>query len=120
LATLLADFPNARLVRTYDSRGVYEGVQSGNCTIGITSFSAWTSYQYDASVNGDCSLEWIGRSYKFVPAGFATKADSGVLCTSLLRDVINLFMDQMKADGFVDNGVYTLLDSLLRMFHSPR
>jgi hypothetical protein len=38
-------------------RGVYEGI--GNvCKIGITEVSTWKGFQFDETINGDCSLYW--------------------------------------------------------------
>jgi hypothetical protein len=93
-------YPNANLIRT-DNAGVYEGVNNGDCLIAITTVSSWESYQYDETVNGDCNLAYIGRIWSDVPAGFATWADSGRYCTSLLRDVINLEMSRLKENGFL-------------------
>ena len=35
--------------------------------------------------------------------GFAVKSDSGTLCSSLVRDVFNLHMEEMKNDGFLQS-----------------
>jgi hypothetical protein len=95
-------YPNANLVRTATDLDTYKGVQNGICNIAITTVGTWQTYEYDALANGDCNLKWIGGVFKLVEAGFALKADSGILCTSLLRDVMNLYLEQMSADGFVD------------------
>jgi hypothetical protein len=93
-------FPNANLVKK-DERGVYAGLFDGSCDIAITTVSTWQGYQYDETINGDCNLEWIGRVFQPVQSGFALNVDSGILCTSFLRDVMNLHLEQMIGDGFV-------------------
>jgi hypothetical protein len=53
-------------------------------------------------VNGNCQMTWIGRVFQDGEDGFATISDSGSLCTSLIRDVVNLLLVEMKDDGFID------------------
>ena len=95
-------FPNGRFVRKPTAQGVFEGVLSGECRVAASDLPSWDYYSGRVDVNGDCRLDWIGRTYKFTKAGFAVAADSGTRCTSLIRDVINLHMGEMKLDGFVD------------------
>ena len=52
----------------------------------------------------------MGRPYNYEPAGFATLADSGVLCTSLLRDVLNVHFRRMITDGFIEEAWQTQLE----------
>jgi hypothetical protein len=68
----------------------------------LDSFSSWQEFSRDSSVNGDCQMSWIGRVFRDGEAGFATISDSGSLCTSLIRDVVNLLLVEMKDDGFID------------------
>lgn len=100
---IMSRFQNARIVRSKTEKELYSPLQEGKCDIAITSVSSWNEYRMDRSVNGDCRLTWIGRSIQNQDGGFATKSDSGILCTSLIRDVLNLHMVEMKSDGFVDN-----------------
>jgi hypothetical protein len=46
-------------------------------------------------------MTWIGRVFRFMPAGFATFSDSGTLCTNLIRDVINIHLLEMEEQGFI-------------------
>jgi hypothetical protein len=96
-------YQRARVVRVAPpEQEVYTQLRDGKCDITITSVSSWNEFQMDASVNGDCRLTWIGRTIQNDQGGFATKSDSGSLCTSLIRDVLNLHMLEMKSDGFID------------------
>lgn len=95
-------FPNARLVRKRQEEDVYHGVSTGECTVAATTASAWNYYERQSQVNGACELQWVGRVFRNVPAGFGMRSDSGTLCTSLIRDVMNLHLLEMKQDGFMD------------------
>lgn len=95
-------FPQANIVRKELIEQVYEGVSSGECAVAITTVSSWNYFERVSTTNGNCDLEWIGRTFQFVPAGFATVADSGTYCTSLLRDVINYHFLRMKTEGFLE------------------
>jgi hypothetical protein len=119
------EFPNANLVRAATDLDPFIGIQNGICNGAITTVGTWLAYRYDSSANGDCNLDWVGRIIKVslfsgrtlrtialvyshplarqpVESGFALKADSGILCTSLLRDVMDLYLLEMTSDGFVD------------------
>lgn len=50
-------------------------------------------------------LGWavIAKSLNEQGSGFAMNANSGNLCTGFIRDVINLHLLEMTADGFIDN-----------------
>lgn len=89
-----------------------QAVETGGCDLAITEVYSWEFWERQASVNGNCDLAWIGKAYKFVPAGFATISDSGTLCTSLITDVINFWMWNLKEEGFIDRAWQTHLDRL--------
>lgn len=96
-------WPEAKIVRTQTELEMFERVRNGTCEVLFTSISGWKEYKEDKTVNGDCQLTWIGRHFVDGEGGFAVKSDSGTLCSSLIRDVLNLQMEEMKADGFVSN-----------------
>jgi hypothetical protein len=95
------------LVRMDSQQQVFEGVQEigggvgSVCAIAITELSSWETFQYDASVNKPCNLQWIGRAFEFVPASFVMTTDAGDLCTSLLRAVFDLHLHDMEREGFI-------------------
>jgi hypothetical protein len=91
-------YAQAGLLIPATERGIYEGIGT-KCQVGITEVSAWKSFQYDATINGDCSLYWVGRAFDFVPAGFAIKADSGDKCTSLVKTVFDVHMNDIIKEG---------------------
>lgn len=47
-------------------------------------------------------LDFTVSAVKNYHGGFATKADSGTLCTGLVRDVLNWHMENMIKDGFLE------------------
>jgi hypothetical protein len=99
----LSRYQGARVVRVAPlEKEVYTQLRDGKCDVAISTISSWKEFQTDASVNSDCRLAWIGRTIQNEDGGFATRSDSGSLCTSLIRDVLNLHMVEMKSDGFID------------------
>jgi len=92
---LKAEHPGIRLVLTESEEDAYAGVKAGDCDFVATGLQTWTRISYNADVNGDCGFTWVGRVFKFLSGGFSVKADSGILCSSLIRDVLNLHMLEM-------------------------
>lgn len=105
-------FPSVKF-RGYETEHEnFLALRRGECKFVATSVSSFDNFQDDRSVNPDCKLEWVGRIFHHMLGGFATKADSGIKCTNLVRDVINLHMIEMKADGFVDRAWRRHLDKV--------
>ena len=113
------DYPNfPNVVTKSTEEEVLESVFNGECNVAILYRSAWDGYwKYNSSTDGDCNnpLYEVGQ-YRYPKpssglgnnnhkAGIATISstfDDEMLCTSLVRDVLNLHMIQMKEDGFID------------------
>lgn len=95
-------YPNAILVQHQTEREVFQGILDGDCAAAVTGKSVWDFYQGDDDVNGECTLGWVGRTFRPMGSTFATKSDSGTKCTNLIWDVVNLHLSAMKSDGFVD------------------
>jgi len=62
----------------------------------------WYKFAATKAANANCSLEWVGKLVQYQQNGLVTVSDSGLKCTSLVRDVLDLHMKNMKSDGFVD------------------
>lgn len=92
-------YPSARLVKSPSEEDTYKQLREGMCDIALNTVSSWEEYRLNREVNDDCRLTWIGRSFTQGEGGFATKSDSGTLCTSLIRDVFNLHLLEMKDNG---------------------
>ena len=86
-----------------DQKDIFRSLRTGDCEIAVTEVSSWDTFQYDEELNYDCSLEWIGRPYRTVPASFGVKSDAGELCTSFMRDVWNYHLHNMENDGTMDS-----------------
>lgn len=90
----------------------FQGLNAGKCDLAVTEVYSWEYWERQSNVNSNCNLEWIGKAYKFIPAGFATISDSGSKCTSLITDVINYWMWNLKEEGFIDQAWQNHLDRL--------
>eukprot|EP00588_Corethron_pennatum_P029704 CAMPEP_0194313844 /NCGR_PEP_ID=MMETSP0171-20130528/10691_1 /TAXON_ID=218684 /ORGANISM="Corethron pennatum, Strain L29A3" /LENGTH=567 /DNA_ID=CAMNT_0039068977 /DNA_START=114 /DNA_END=1817 /DNA_ORIENTATION=- len=95
-------YPNAKVIRKVTEAEIFESVLQGDCAVAITTVSSWEFWERDANTNRECNLEWIGRKFRNVEAGFATRADSGTFCTSLIKDVLNILFLKMKDEGFIE------------------
>ena len=98
-----ATYPQGLFVGKDSEEESLLGVKSGDCDLALLSVQSWEMLESDRSINGDCNLAWVGRVIKFNDAGLALKHDAGVLCTSLIEDVLNAHLSEMQSDGFVDN-----------------
>ena len=103
-------YPNAKFaeIETTDDEDVLIALNEDKCDFAVVGISAWELSKRKESVNKDCNLERIGRTFKEVGASYATRSDAGVLCTSLVRDVLNIHLKEMKEDlsnekGFIEN-----------------
>jgi len=74
---------------------------TASCRIAITSVTTWDSFKDQRQFNPECLIRWIGRTIKFVPAGMVLQADAGTLCTSLIRDVLTLYLEELKSEGYL-------------------
>jgi hypothetical protein len=84
------------------SSAEFDGLLNGDCGLVFTYVNKWETVKIDKTGNGDCDLEWVGRTVGFNEAGFALKGDSGRLCTSLVQDVLNLHLVEMNRDGTME------------------
>jgi hypothetical protein len=98
---LTREYPTARMARKDSIDDTYLAVDRGECDMVLTTVGTWELKRRDMVFNGDCQKQWVGRVVQFTTAGFTIR-DSAELCTSLLRDVLNLHMLEMKIDGTFD------------------
>lgn len=109
-AEILKMYPNAKFaeIDSADDDDVLIALQEDNCDYAVVGQTAWESGRRKKSVNKDCNLERIGRTFQELDASFATRSDAGVLCTSLVRDVLNIHLKEMKEEltnekDFIEN-----------------
>lgn len=100
--------PDLILVRKESEGELFDALKKpwyggqGGCGLVLTNMGTFQVYQSQKSSNADCSLTSDMRVILHLPAGFATAVDSGILCTSLVSYVLDLHLQEMKADGFID------------------
>jgi hypothetical protein len=97
------EFPlYTNIIRKQEEEDIFSGVALGECTVAVTTVSSWRFWERNADINKNCHMDWIGRIFMFVSAGFATTSDSGTLCTSLIRDVLSFHFGKMKEEGILE------------------
>ena len=99
------NFPSAIRRPQNSIDDMYEALHRGDCVFAAETVASWKSLQGIRKYNPFCDLKWVGddRKVKDYAAGFATKADSGRFCTGLIRDVLNLHMEDIIQDGFLED-----------------
>ena len=89
-----------------DSQGeMYEALNRGECELAVESKQSWLGYKNIKEYNPNCDLEWVGkgRIIESSLAGFVTSSDAGIKCTSIVRDVLNLLMEDMIQEQALDD-----------------
>ena len=99
---VMKHYPKGNYVPRPGPWGHVESLLDGECNLAILSMNEWVQAKINKEFNGECNLEWVGRVINFLEAGFALKSDSGRLCTSLIQDVLNVHLNDMKSDGTMD------------------
>merc|ERR1712238_613899 len=90
-----------RINRLVNEEEIFTNIQEGKCDIGLTNVDSWKSYERNEKINKDCSMDWVGRIVQLSSASFPL-SDSASYCSNLARNVINLFLVEMKLDGTFD------------------
>ena len=105
---ITAKYPQMVLVRKQTEAGMFQALRQpwygggGGCAAVLTNLGTVDSLVGKAEINYDCRVVTSGRILMNLPAGFATSVDAGVFCTSLLHYVLDVHMQEMRADGFID------------------
>ena len=68
----------------------------------MTNLGTYDVYRSQVATNDDCSLGSDKRVLINLPAGFASAVDSAVLCTSLVSYVLDVHLQEMRKDGFIE------------------
>jgi len=79
---------------------MFQGLHEDKCLVLLTSMEDWKSKKRDKNYNINCSMKWVGRRVELVPASFALRASIDQ-CRTLLHDVIDFHLIQMKSDDVV-------------------
>jgi Ligand-gated ion channel len=100
-------YPDMNVVRKESEKEIFEGLRIPSngtepvCGAALTNLDTFENYRNNKEINGDCSLSTERRIIKSIPGGFATSADTGKYCTSLIYYVLNLLIAEMIQDNFV-------------------
>eukprot|EP00957_Ditylum_brightwellii_P087042 6625525-Ditylum_brightwellii.AAC.1 len=65
---MLANYPNARLVRKDSIGDTYLSVADGSCDLVLTTVDTFENNRRSATYNANCNLEWVGRVVSFTTA----------------------------------------------------
>ena len=95
-------FPTAQRVPLDSELETYEALNEGRCALTVSYYQNWLGFSRSRSYNPDCDLAWVGRTIKPLQSGFAASADVGHKCTSLVRDVLNVFLEELASTGYIE------------------
>jgi hypothetical protein len=116
---LRARYPNANL-KGAEGKEIFAAIQDGSCAAALIDHDQWRTYQikteqvlakclvircfHDVETffleqNPGCTLEYVGRPLMQFSAGFAVIDNGG--CTSLVRRVLDVYLQEMTTDGFI-------------------
>lgn len=101
-AFIRTNFPKTNIVLKEDEMDIFQGIRAGQCGFGVLPKKSLEEYARDETLNIGCQLQWVGNIIQHVSSGYATKSDSGNKCTSLIHDVLNLHLREMRSDGFME------------------
>lgn len=99
------NFQKAQRIPKLSLLEVYQGLNTGECAFAADVVASWNELSKQKKYNPNCDLAWLGGDRLVVEngAGFAVAADSGGLCTGLIRDVLDFHMRALKDDGFLED-----------------
>ena len=90
-------YPKGNYVPKESELEIFQGVENGECEIGLISMSSFKSNIKRKEYNLNCNIEWVGRQVQPNGASFTIR-DSPYLCSSLLRDVLDIYLLEMIKD----------------------
>eukprot|EP00980_Cylindrotheca_fusiformis_P010161 scaffold2261_cov124-Cylindrotheca_fusiformis.AAC.9 len=101
-ASLNARYPNLNLVRDPEFEVIYSKLAQGDCGLLATRPFDFDQFRNDIDLNPECSLQWVGRPDNANKGGPATLVDTKNYCTSLITHVLEIHMNEMIDNGFID------------------
>jgi len=96
-----AQYPNGKFVEKDSPVEVYNGINNGECEILLMESDKHKSYTNKVEYNPDCDLVWVGRHVTSTKGSFGIKG-SKELCSSLLHDVLDIYLLEMILDKTLD------------------
>jgi hypothetical protein len=98
---IMAQYPQALFVKKDSEVDAIKGLINFECDYAISGISGWEELKNNQVINEGCALKRVGQIFKHYEAGFAMRSDSGVHCTSLLREVFHIHFLEMHDNGFI-------------------
>jgi len=98
-------YPDANLIPLESHEDTFLTLQAGDCELVATQEDTFRLFQNSMFVNKQCNLKRIGRTEQIRNGGFATSGDNGDFCTSVVSQVLDYHLLQMKADGFIEDAL---------------
>lgn len=95
-------YDSAILVKKANDEESLLALGKGECDYAVMPLSNFESSRIKKDINGDCNLKRIGQTFQVEEAGYATYSDAGVLCTSMVRDVLNVHMQDLHDEGWIE------------------
>lgn len=99
--------PELKLVRKSTEEDMFLGLSldwyggGGGCGALLTNLGTYDIYASQLSTNSDCSLGSDKRVLLNLPAGYATAVDTAIKCSSLVNYVMDLHLQEMRAEKFI-------------------
>ena len=93
-------FPTAKFVDV-NGEDILTRMLAGDCQAALVDHDLWRISESLTSLNPGCRFEYVGRPVVQLSAGFAIKP-CVTKCTSLVRDVLDIYMQEMVIDGTID------------------
>jgi len=75
---------------------MYKALNLGECDILLGDKEVFKVFELKEEFNKDCDLVWEGRVVMQIGYSFATMTDPGTLCSSLVNEVFNFFLNESK------------------------
>lgn len=96
-------YRSAKRIPLSSELATYDALHEGRCELTVSYYQNWLGFERNRTYNPDCDLAWVGRTVKRIQSGFAVNADVGFLCSSLIRDVLNIYMDELFSTDYMDD-----------------
>jgi len=92
------DYPNAKYVEKSSASNIYKGLANGECKVALEHYDPNEKYINLVDYNPGCELIVYGVPVLSRSSSFSVKS-SAERCSSIIRDVLDIFILEMKDDG---------------------
>jgi len=110
-------YANLKVLRTDDSKMLYDKLNAKECAAGIAEHDFWNAASMTHQANPNCNLEGIRAPFKPVRASFAFPTNRAK-CHEHLADIVNAHLFDMDYDGFID-GLKSGIEEQMDDLHCP-